>query len=64
MKKKFISRILKQIMYRHLRAGYIRVGEGFKHTQHPFPNPFPYLIFSVYYIIEFDVPALATYQLL
>ena len=38
-------------------AGYIRVGERFKHTQHPFP----YLIFSVYYVIEFDVPALATY---
>ena len=73
MKKKVFSCLLKQIMIikintfldiflrRHLRVGYIRVGEGFKHTQHPFPNPCPYPIFSEYYIIEFDVLGLATY---
>ena len=56
-----IYTFLNIVFKKTLRAGYIRVGEGFKHIQHPFPNPFPYLIFSVYYIIEFDFPALATY---
>ena len=56
-----IYTFLISFLRRYLRVGYIREVKGQIQPIHPFPNPFPYPIFCVYFIIEFDVHDLATY---